>query len=810
MARSTRTKGRTTASGRRRFFDYPRSRVQGFRRWLPSWRVVVGTMLTGVALVAGVLVAAWFTTEVPDELPSVDAQTSTVYWGDGTTTMGTYAVENREIVDYSTLPEYVGNAVVASEDRTFWTNSGVDVRGIARAFYNNLKGGGRQGASTLTQQYVERYYTNTVTDYAGKAREAILALKITQQQEKSEILGNYLNTIYFGRGAYGIEAASQKYYGKPAAELTLSESAMIAGIIPSPTNWDPANDLEQATHRWERTLRQMEEDGHISKADHEAAIAAGFPQPVEYVKSNKYAGPTGYLLGMVEAELAENGIDEDKLQSKGYKVTTTIDPAMQQAAVDTANSIPRTPEQDANPASPNLRAAIVSIDPNDGSIRALYGGQDAVEQAYNNATRGAAQGGSTFKPFTLVAALEAGHTLDERFDGNQPMTFPGANDGADWKVTNFGFNSWGNIDLVTATANSVNTVYAQLNIAVGPDKTAEVAHRAGIREKTEVAANAANVLGTATVTPLELANAYATFAAQGQRSTPHIVASVVDAQGRLVYEAPGTDKRTKEFEPDVMAAATYAMTQVVESGSGEPAKALGRPAAGKTGTSNDNKSAWFAGYTPQLATVVGLYQSGAEDGAQESITPFGKWATWPEPAMTGGTWPVEAWTSYMQAATANMPVADFPAYTPPRKPQPTETPTETPAETPTEEPAEEPPPVEQPENVTVPGVVGMEQGAARSALQAAGLKVRVTEEFSDQQPRGFVLSQSSMAEVPPGSTISIVVSKGPDPATQPTEEPTEPTEPTDEPTDGETEEPPPGGGGGGPGGGGNGGGGAGG
>lgn len=796
MARSTSRKGRPTARprGRRRFFNYPRSHVRGFRRWLPSWRVVVGTMLTGIALVAGVGAAAWFTTEVPDELPNVDAQTSTVYWGDGTTEMGSYAAEDRVLVDYATLPEYVGNAVVASEDRTFWTNSGVDVKGIARAFYNNLRGGDRQGASTLTQQYVERYYTNTVTDYAGKAREAILAVKITQQQEKSEILGNYLNTIYFGRGAYGIEAAAQKYYAKPAAELTLSEAAVIAGVIPSPTNWDPANNLEQATHRWERTLNLMLEDGHITQADHDAAIAAGMPMPVEYVRSNKYEGPTGYLLGMVEEELEGTaGISTDELQTRGLKVTTTIDPAMQQAAVATADSIPRTPEQDPNPASPNLRTAIVSIDPADGSIRALYGGPDAVTQAYNNATRGAAQGGSTFKPFTLVAALEDGHTLDERYDGNSPKIFEGANNGADWPVPNFGRGdgaSYGNIDLVEATANSVNTVYAALNIEIGPERTADVAGRAGIDPK-KVGNNAANVLGDATVTPLELANAYATFAAQGMRSTPHIVASVTDARGNLVWQAPGADRRTQEFEPDVMAAATYAMTQVVERGSGEPAQAVGRPVAGKTGTSNNNRSAWFAGYTPQLATVVGLYQSGP-NGEEEQITPFGEWAN---ASITGGTWPVEGWTSYMQAATANMPVEEFPDYVPPKRSQPTETPTETPTEEPTEEPAEEPE-VEEPENVTVPGnLAGMSQRDARAALQALGLQAAVTEEFSDSVPRGVVISAGSAgAQVPPGSTIALVVSKGPDPANQP-EEPEEPEEP--EPTPTETTQPPPGQGGGG-------------
>jgi membrane peptidoglycan carboxypeptidase len=556
---------------------------------------------------------------------------------------------------------------------------------------------------------------------------------------------------------------------------------MIAGIVPNPTNWDPINNHDQAAYRWDRTLDFMYEDGHIDKAQYDEALAAGFPEPVEYTKSQRYALSTGYLLRLVEEELAEsdNPIDFDSLSTGGYTVVTTIDKTMQDAAVSTAESLPRAERGDENPVSENIRAAIVSIDPNDGSIRALYGGRDFVQNEYNNATRGAAQGGSTFKPFTLIAGLENGHQLDERFDGNSPKTFPGADNGSDWKVRNFSDHDWGNIDLTEATAQSVNTAYAELNLEVGPEKTADVAARLGI--KADVGSNLANVLGDATVTPLELTNAYATIAAQGMRSTPHIVATVTDSRGNLVYQAPGADKRQQEFDPEVMAAATYALSQVVEQGSGEPAQAIGRPAAGKTGTSTDNKSAWFAGFTPGLATVVGLYQSGPE-GEQEQITPFGKWVG---DEITGGSWPVEAWTSYMQAATVNLPVGEFPAYTPP-KPKPTETPTETPTEEPTEEtPTEEPEEPQQPENVTVPGdLQGRTIEDAKAALRALGLKWAVTEEFSNE-PRGIVIKVlSASAQVPPGSTISLVVSKGVDPGQEPPDpENPDPENPDPSPTE---------------------------
>jgi len=387
--RASRVASEPNPAGRRRFFDYPRSGYEGLHRWLPSWRFVLGSVLTVGFLGLGAVAAAYYVTEIPDPAEDSTFQASTVYFAppegspEGATgePIATFAEQKRELVDLTTLPEYVGDAVIASEDRTFWENSGVSPKGIVRALWNNVRGGDTQGASTLTQQYVERYYTDTVTDYAGKAREAILALKITQQQKKEVILGNYLNTIYFGRGAYGIQAAAQKYYGVNAADLTVSQAAMISGIIPNPTNWDPANNPEQAQHRWERSLGNMLEDGHIDKAQHDEAIAAGFPAPIPYVKSDKYAGPTGYLLAMVEKELAGEGIDisEADLTSKGYKVTTTIDPAMQQAAIATIDSLPQESRGDDNPVSPNLRAALVSIDPNDGSIRALYGGDDILQ-----------------------------------------------------------------------------------------------------------------------------------------------------------------------------------------------------------------------------------------------------------------------------------------------------------------------------------------------------------------------------------------------------------------------------------------------
>ncbi|SDR93155.1 Membrane carboxypeptidase (penicillin-binding protein) [Paraoerskovia marina] len=764
--------GSADAAPRRRFVNYPRSHVKSFRRWLPSWRVLVGTMLAGMALVAGVVIAAYNTITVPLASDLTKFEASTVYFDDGETEMGKLFASdgNREIVEYDSLPDYVGNAVVASEDRTFWTNSGIDLRGIARAAVNNLTGGERQGASTLTQQYAERYYMGTTTDYVGKFREAILALKITNTQEKDDILGNYLNTIYFGRDAYGIESAAQTYFHKSATELTISESAMIAGLIPSPRNWDPESNLEMSQARWQRTLDNMLEDGYITQQEYDEAE---FPEYYDWERENRYGGTDGYLLKMVEEELiASERFTDEEIQTGGLQIHTTIDKTAQDAAVATAKSMP----EDADDA---VEFSLVSIDPEDGGIVALYGGPDFIEHQFNNVTQGAAQPGSTFKPLTLIGALENGKQLTDRYPGYSPMQIiePSADNPEGWNPGNFNNEQYGNIDLVEATAKSVNTVYGQLNVEIGPDKTVDVAHRLGI--DSEIQAVASNVLGVNEVHPYELGTAYATIAAGGLHNDTHIVKNVTLANGDSKYDPPRTPERV--VDPDVIGAATYAMTQVIEEpgGSGNPAQALDRPAAGKTGTANDNVAAWFAGFTPQLATVVGIWQPG-EDGGNDTITPFGGYSE-----MTGGSWPVNAWTDYMTQALEGEPVEEFAEF---EEPTPTYTPTEEPE---TEEPETEEPETEEPETVKVPGnLVGMSQANAVATLGALGLNAQVSEEYSDQPP-GVVIRVSGAGNVPAGSTIGITVSKGPepqapDPDPEPTEtEPAEPTEPPDptEPTE---------------------------
>ena len=739
--------GAARKPARKKGWNYPRKGLGPLRRWLPSWRVLLGTFLGGLALVVGVIGTAYLVTDVPEPDQLAIAEGSTVYFSDGVTPIGTLAEVDRTIIDPTLLPTHVGAAVVASEDRRFYSNAGIDPIGIARALWNNLRGGSRQGGSTLTQQYIENYYLGKTTGYAGKFKEAILAVKIEQELDKDEILGAYLNTIYFGRGAYGIEAAAQAYFGKSAVDLTVSESAMIAGIIPAPSAWDPAKSPDQAEHRWARTLDFMEADGVITAEERAAQV---FPTVIEYSRSDRFGGTNGYLLQLAIDELTggeDAQFSEGDLNRLGMGIVTTFDATMQAAAVDTIEN--KMPEGHAE----NLKATLVSIDPATGGVRALYGGTDFLTEQYNRATQAAYQGGSTFKPFTLIAALEQGIPLEETYASASPMDIDG------WEVNNFDRRDRGQIDLIEATENSVNTVYAQLNQDVGPQATRDVAVRAGLPETTVgLGTELTNVLGTASPHAIDMAGVFATYAAQGVSHQTHVIDHVTDTNGTIIYTGPTAG--TQVFSASVMADATYAMERVVKDGTGETASELDRPVAGKTGSSNDYRSASFAGYIPQLATVVALYQPGP-NGEEETITPFDGYRV-----ISGGSVPTTLWTEYMKVATQGMPVENFPARTATATPSSTPTPSETPTE----------------EIVDVPNVVGLSLAEARDALVAAGFAVAQVSEGSEV-PAGVVIrSEPGAGTAVSGSTITIVISTGPAPEPTPTETVTTPPPPTPTPT----------------------------
>ena len=528
-----------------------------------KWVLGIFFSLIGLGLLAGIAVFAYLytTTEVPQPEKFALAEKTTVYYADGTTAIGSYAEQNREIISCEGLPDYIGNAIVASENRTFYTDKGLDLKGIARAFINNVTKGTRQGGSTITQQYAERYYMGETTSYVGKAREAIMAIKIAQTESKDEVLCNYMNTIYLGRNSYGIQAAAKAYFNKDAKDLTLSEAAMIAGIIPSPSTWDPADNADMAKSRFKRVLNIMQEDGYITAKQH---TDAKFPQTAAVAQQNEYAGPNGYLLDMVRRELVQSkAFTKEDLDTGGYKIITTIDKSKQ----DLMQSIGDT-RLDDMPES--LQIGGIALDPKTGEVLSVYAGSDYLSKQLNNADQAVFEPGSTMKPFALLGAAQSGVSFDTLFNGNSHQHFTGL----DQEVNNALENNWGNINLYQATANSVNTVFMNVNEHLTPKRTAAIAHEAGIQG--DIDENSMyNVLGINALTVWDLAQGHSTIANNGVKNT---------------Y---GT------------AAGTSSM--------------LGRPVAGKSGTANDEMASSFVGYTPSMMNVWAIWNP--DDKGNPQVVP---------------------------------------------------------------------------------------------------------------------------------------------------------------------------------------------
>jgi membrane peptidoglycan carboxypeptidase len=619
---------------------------------------VVGTLLLLVLAVVALGAVAYATTTVPGPNKAALAATTTVYYADGRTVLGQFAGQtHRQPLTSEQMPDVMKQAAVASEDRTFYTNKGVSVSGLGRAVVGVLTGSDRGGGSTITQQYVKNITGNDEHTYTRKAREALIALKMDRQTSKDEILTNYLNTIYFGRGSNGVATAAQAYFGlDDPSKLTVQQAALLVGIIPSPSAWDPRKDPQDAQKRYTYVLQSMAAMGYVTQA--EADAQPTMPPTVEQATPHWYDGPNGYILQAVKSETVKlhlrvpgpNGRTQvldtaDEIDQAGLKITTTIDPRLQQAAEDTMADPKAYPTRGR---TATVQAGLISVDPGTGGIVAMYGGADYRQRQLNAVTQDSAQAGSTFKPFTLVAALEDGTSLYDTFDGHSPQTIKG------YTVPNFGpgrGEQFGRINLLTATEESVNTVFVRLNQQVGPEKTVEVAQRLGVR--SPVPNVLSNVLGTATVHAQEMAGAYSTLAAGGVYRAPHLVTAVSQGADRR-YQADTTGRQV--IDPAVNANAVYAMQQVVRSGTAASAgKALGkRPAAGKTGTVNDNLAAWFNGFTPQLETAVVLYNP---DPAKPGQLPLPKING---KEVTGGTVPTTIWTSYMAKALKGSPVVQFP------------------------------------------------------------------------------------------------------------------------------------------------------
>jgi membrane peptidoglycan carboxypeptidase len=605
--------------------------------------VRVAVFVAGFGFVAGsVLFAlAYFTVDVPDANAYVNSQSTIFQYSNGEE-IGRVGTQNRQIVPLAKIPLKVRQAVLAAEDKSFYSNKAFSVTGILRAAFNNLTGGSLQGGSTITQQYAKTAFLTPSRTIQRKVRELVIAIKLENELSKDQIFESYLNTIYFGRGSYGVMTASQQYFNRNVDQLTISQAAVIASILRSPGLYDPVfaeGNAERLANRFEYVKNNMLEEGWLTEAE---AAKMKLPEVAPRATSGQLSGPKGHVIEAVQKELAKFGFTPDQLLVGGLVIKTTLDQQAQQSAVDAVNRFyPSNAPED-------LRIGLAAIRPGTGEVLALYGGRDYLERQLNDATQSITQAGSTFKPFAIVAALEKGIPLTSMWNGDSPQTFDDL--GKPYEVFNYGNNGWGQVDLMTATKHSINTVFVPLGINVGPDKVVDVARRAGIPESVAMMPTPSFVLGTSSPHVIDVANAYATFAAQGIRSKPYLVSQVIGSNKGVLYEA--TPSTEEVFSKDVMADLTYALKGTILGGTGAAALALGRPAAGKTGTSQSNASAWFSAYTPQIAASVSFFR----DNATQSLNGIGGMTS-----VTGGSFPARIWTQFMKGALRGQPVMSFPA-----------------------------------------------------------------------------------------------------------------------------------------------------
>jgi penicillin-binding protein 1A len=730
-------------------------------RTSPAHRVKPG--LVALALVA----TACSLPRLDDYHPRTLAQTTFVYASDGSLITELHATEDRVVLRKGEMTRDLRDAVVAIEDRRFWSHHGVDLQAILRAAYENVASGEVvEGGSTITQQLVKNLYTGDEQTFRRKIDEAILAWQMEDRYSKQQILTRYLNTVYFGEGAYGAQAAARTYFGVDARALTLAQSAMLAGLIASPNHFDPFVRMSSAVGRRGVVLGRMLQDGTIGRSEfrgaaHEAvilnrdAVEQRYPYPyfIDYFKRWFLADP------------AFGRTRDDRyrlLFTGGLRITTTLDPTVQRAAQDAVTSVL------SYPGDPD--AAVTVLDPRTGYVRAMVGGKpdlywrDVRAGRVNLATGAGGTGrqtGSSFKPFALVAALENGVSPSTVFAAPSSIDIP-EGDGTIWHVTNANGSGYGSMTLASATVNSVNTVYAQLIHQLGADTVVDVAQRMGMRCCSDVGGPTddllpldAAVLGANEATTLEMASAYGTLATGGKHVDPVPVITVSDAQGNVIWQAEPQPEQA--ISPEIASAVDGILQDAVLYGTGDAAN-IGRPQIGKTGTDDDQDNAWFVGSVPQLtaAVWVGFHQG------QIPMTP-------PRTRITvfGGTWPAQIWRLLMVNATQGLPEEAFPtpqvqyvsvavdvtqqpyclpnSFTLPLNvgvlefvagTEPTAVCT-----TPTSL-----------ESVIVPSVVGLTQDEATSILESAGFYVQTKAEDSTQPPG------TAIYQAPTGGTNALQTS----------------------------------------------------
>jgi membrane peptidoglycan carboxypeptidase len=666
-----------------------RPRLKAFLKWGGIGFLVLS--LLGVTA----FVVLYKAIDIPNPNKDFQTETTFVYYADGKTELGRFATQNRNSIPFEEMPENIKNAVIAAEDQSFETNRGIDPKGILRAAFSNAQGNDQQGASTITQQYVKILYLTQERSYKRKIKEAIVSLKVHNQQSKDQILEGYLNTIYFGRGAYGVDAAANAYFDKPAKDLTLRECAVLASVINNPTQFDPANgpaNKAALLGRYQYVLNAMADLGKIDASEAERA-SRRLPKLPKVKGESSYAGQRGHMLEMVKKELIRTGeFTEDEINGGGLRVYTTFSRKAMKAAEDGVREV--------RPDVKGLHVAVASVEPGTGALRGFFAGQDYLKSQINWAVTGGSPG-SSFKPYALAAGIKSGYSLKDTFQGNSPFYYNEDETGDRVRNEGSGPDGLGNdygehINLIEATEESVNTAYADLTMSLpnGPEDVLETAVDLGIprwnkkldtrdhlRTSPGLEPVSGIALGSATVSPINMANAYATIANGGERANVYMIEKVVDRTGEVRYRHK---VRTKPaLDEDVAADVSYALQQVSQNGTGRNSLALGRPVAGKTGTAtngdDDVSSSWWVGYTPQMSTAVMYVRGSGNESLECYLVPF-----------FGANYPTQTWVAVMRRLLEGEPIEDFPPpanldgeapeeghapFTP--KPKPTKTPSPT-------------------------------------------------------------------------------------------------------------------------------------
>ncbi|MEE1802385.1 transglycosylase domain-containing protein [Streptomyces sp. JV176] len=636
-------------------------RRTGPRGLLPTWRMTLGALLFCALLVIGGFALGYKLVDIPAANATATAQSNVYLYADGTEIARDGEI-NRENVQLAQVPRTVQRTVLAAEDRGFYNEPAVDPQGMIRAAWNTATGKGTQGGSTITQQYVKNYYLGQEQTIARKAKEFFIAIKLNREQTKEQILQGYLNTSFFGRNAYGIQAAAQAYYGKDVEGLTTAEGAYLASLLNAPSEFDVVLHPENkpaAEARWNYVLDGMVKEKWLD-ARTRATLKFPTPGPIRSAATG-LSGQRGYLVQAVGDYLTGHHIiAANTLATGGYRITTTLERKKQNALVKAVDNQVTSQLDSSRAADRNVRVGGVSIAPGTGHVVAMYGGIDYTKQYVNNATRRDYQVGSTFKPFVFAAAVQNGsETQDGRpitpntvYDGDTGRMVEGPGGPTGYAPDNEDDVDYGPITVRTATDKSVNAVYAQLAEDVGPATVRNTAVALGIPADTpDLTASPSIALGPATASVLDLTQAYATLAHHGERTPYTLVAKVTKNGTDITLPARATTRAVSREAADTT---TAMLRGVVDGGTGTAAQSAGRPAAGKTGTAEEDRAAWFAGYTPNLATVVAVLGADPRTARQEPL--YGALGL---ARINGGGAPAQIWGEYTANALRSTPVQDF-------------------------------------------------------------------------------------------------------------------------------------------------------